>query len=331
MKKIKFLSIAVMTAFMALGLSSCEKENFRSEYDVDVEAPIIPDASPAVVSINPNVIAFINGSAKNVTNDEATTVTYTLPTAGEDGTIEEQTVKIDVTYIAEVEAYGTTLTKEVTATETVKVPALGKGMCCVLTPTIVLSVQTEEDAPSAPQAGNTTQLKAEEKNVTIKNETQYFYTDVNGEYEYKTGTEVDRENINWLEPSFKYDPEINGMIDAFDKVVMEKNKVENIVVMANSQTIIKVETTRTSTEYTIKKKVTLGRAADSVEIEVVKFNVTKYESTIDNHKAGPKSDENPDGYDVDINLKGEEHGHGHGHGSGHGNSDNAGGGIIWGE
>ena len=316
-----------MVAFMALGLSSCEKENFRSEFDVEVDAPVIPDAAPAVVSINPNVLAFINGSAKNVTNDAE--ITYTLPTAGKDGTIAAQQVTINVKYTAEVEVYGEKLTKEVTATETVNVPALGKGMCCVLNPTIVLSVQTNVESVS-PSKGQTTELTPEPKNVTIKNETQYFYTDVNGEYEYKSGTEV--ENINWIEDSFKYDNEINATINEFNKIEMKKKKVENIVVMAQSQTIIKAEVFKRSTEYVIKKNISLGRTTtDSMELEIVKFNVVEYYGIQDNSNAGAKSDENPNGYDVNINIQGVGHGHGHGHGSGHGNSSNAGGGLVWGE
>ena len=331
MKKIKFLSIATMVAFMALGLSSCEKENFRTEYDVDIEAPVIPDAAPAVVSINPNVLAFINGNAKNVTNEAEITFT-TLPTAGEDGTIAAQQVTINVKYTAEVEVYGETLTKEVTATEIVNVPALGKGMCCVLTPTIVLSLQTETGVPSLGD-GTETPLPAEPKNITIKNKTQYFYTDVNGEYEYKTGTEVDRKSINWIKPSFRYDTEINEMINDFDNIVMAKKKVENIIVMAQSQTIIKVETSRVSTTYTIKKNVSLGRSTnDTAEVEIVTFDVITYTSTTDNSAAGRyDSETNPNGYKVDIHLEGETHGHGHGHGNGHGDSSNSGGGIVWGE
>ena len=42
MKKIKFLSIATMVAFMTLGLSSCEKENFTVESpEIDVMNEII--------------------------------------------------------------------------------------------------------------------------------------------------------------------------------------------------------------------------------------------------------------------------------------------------
>lgn len=325
MKKINFLSCAILAAAFTLGLSSCEKEDFRNDYDVDIE---VPEASNAVVSISPSVIAFVNGSAKNVTNEA--NIQFTTPTAGADGTISATSVKITVKYTAIVEVYGETLSKEITAEETVNVPALGKGMCCILTPTIVLSVQTEIGSAS-PVKGTETELAPEINDISIKNETQYYYTDVNGEYEYKTGTEVDRESIEWIEKSYQNDAEINAMINAFDNIKMEKQKVSGIVVMAQSQTIIEVETLITSTEYTLKKTVSLSRAAESAEIDIVKFNVIGYIGTTDNSQAGPKSDENPNGYDVNINLEGEEHGHGHGHGNGHGDSSNAGGGIVWGE
>ena len=313
-----------MVALMTLGLSSCEKENFS----MDIE---IPQASPAVVSISPNVVAFIDGSAQNVTN-EATISYDNLPVADEKtGKISAATVTINVSYTATVEVYGEQLTKTVTATETVNVPTLDKGMSCTLTPTIFLSIQTKTDSPSATK-GAETNLQPEEQDITIKNTTQYFYTDVNGEYQYKTGTEVERKSIHWLEPSFEHDYEINQMINGYDKIIMETKKVENIRVMAQSQTIIKATTQIVSTKYTIKKEISLSRAtSESAEIEIVEFTVLEYTSTEDNSKAGPKSEDNPNGYDVNINLKGEEHGHGHGHGNGHGNSANAGGGIIWGE
>lgn len=328
MKSIKFLSYVAVAAFMVMGLASCEKEDFRNDLDVDIEAPEIPEASAAVVSINPSVIAFINGSAKNVTNEA--TISFNTPTAGSDGTIAATNVTITVKYTATVEVYGETLSKEVTAEETVKVPALGKGMCCVLTPTIVLSVQTNTAAAGV-NKGTETELEPEVSSVSIKNETNYYYLDVNGEYEYKTGTEVERESIEWLVDEYKYDTEINDMINAFDNLGTAKKKVEDIVVMAQSQTIIEVETLVTSTEYTIKKEISLSRATDSVEIDIVKFNVKAYVGTTDNASAGPKSEDNPNGYDVNINLEGVGHGHGAGHGNGHGDSSNAGGGIVWGE
>ena len=197
MKKINFLSCAILAAAFTLGLSSCEKEDFRNDYDVDIE---VPEASNAVVSISPSVIAFVNGSAKNVTNEAD--IQFEKPTAGVDGTIAETKVVITVNYTATVEVYGETLSKKITAVETVTVPALGKGMCCILTPTIILSVQTEIGSAS-PVKGTETELAPEINDISIKNETQYYYTDVNGEYEYKTGTEVDRESIEWIEKSYQ--------------------------------------------------------------------------------------------------------------------------------
>ena len=112
---------------------------------------------------------------------------------------------------------------------------------------------------------------------------------------------------------------------------MKKQPVKDIKVMAQSQTIIKAEILKRSTEYVIKKNISLGRATtDTMELEIVKFNVVEYYGIQDNSKA-PKSDENPNGYDVNIHIQGVGHGHGHGHGSGHGNSSNAGGGLVWGE
>ena len=323
MKKIKFLSFATMVALMTLGLSSCEKENFS----MDIE---IPQASPAVVSISPNVIALIDGIATNVTYDDATTIDCPLPVADEKtGEIPATDVTISVSYEAEVKVEnGETLTTTLTAEEIVKVPALGRGMSCTLTPTIFLSIQTKEDVAKFEKGTENT--KIDTKNVIIRNITQYFYTDVNGEYECKAGTEVERNTINWLQKSYENDYEINNIINHFDQPRTETKKVENIVVYAQSQTIIKVNTEVVTTEYTIKKKVALARAEET-EIEIVKFNVIEYRNTTDNHAAGPKTENPENGYDVDINLNGVGHGHGHGTGHGHGNSANAGGGIIWGE
>lgn len=311
-----------MVALMTLGLSSCEKENFS----MDIE---IPQASPAVVSISPNVIALIDGIATNVTYDEDTKIDCPLPEADKEGKIAETTVTIKVRYTAEVKVEnGETLTTTLTAEEIVKVPALGRGMSCTLTPTIFLSIQTKEDVAKFEKGTENT--KIDTKNVIIRNITQYFYTDVNGEYECKAGTEVERNTINWLQKSYENDYEINNIINRFDQPRTETKKVENIVVYAQSQTIIKVNTEVVTTEYTIKKKVALARAEET-EIEIVKFNVIEYRNTTDNHAAGPKTENPENGYDVDINLNGVGHGHGHGTGHGHGNSANAGGGIIWGE
>ena len=41
MNKFKFLSCAVMAAFFAMGITSCEKENFSP--NVDIEVPEFPE------------------------------------------------------------------------------------------------------------------------------------------------------------------------------------------------------------------------------------------------------------------------------------------------
>ena len=79
MKKIKFLSCAFLAAIMALGFTSCEKENFNTQTDVDIDVPVInipgvvlpPSYQPgdAVLSIQPTVIANINGLSTTVTNE----------------------------------------------------------------------------------------------------------------------------------------------------------------------------------------------------------------------------------------------------------------------
>ena len=80
MNKLKFLGSAVMAAFMAFNLASCEKESFTTETDVTVTPPTItipginlediPQYQPgnAVVAIQPTVNALINGIVTDVTS-----------------------------------------------------------------------------------------------------------------------------------------------------------------------------------------------------------------------------------------------------------------------
>ena len=81
MNKIKFLSSAVMAAFFALGLTSCEKEDFKTDVDINVPEVEVPDVElpegykpgDAVLTIQPTVIAVIDGEIKNVTNESKIT------------------------------------------------------------------------------------------------------------------------------------------------------------------------------------------------------------------------------------------------------------------
>ena len=138
MKKIKFLSCAFMAAIMALGFTSCEKESFINGGNTSIVIPT-PEAEPAVVVINPSVIGFINGVPTDITKDAK--IEFNTPKAGADGTIQGQNITIKVTYTATVEG----ATKEIVTEKVVTIPTLGKGMCCTITPTIHVIVNTTSD------------------------------------------------------------------------------------------------------------------------------------------------------------------------------------------
>ena len=323
MRKIKFLGCAILATLMSLSFTSCEKENDNVGGDIEIE---IPQAADAVVVINPSVIAFINGVPADIT--EEATISFTTPKAGADGTIPAQDVTIKVSYNATVDG----ATKEVVTERVVSIPELGKGMCCTITPTIYVIVNTTSDIMEPKQTG-TVEKEAIPGKITIENKTDYYWTDKDVEYSYKVGTEVDENSITWLREEYKGNQEVLGLIEGFNNSKVETKKIEDIWVYAQSLTVIKVESVIETTEYTIQKTVTFSRSSEEVTYDIVKFNVKEYISTTDNAQAGPKDEGNPHGYDTNINLAGAGHGHGHGHGNGHGHADNsnAGGGIVWGE
>ena len=307
MKKNKFLSIAVMAAFMALGLSSCEKENFRYE-NINVEI----NAAPAKVEFQPTVILVMNGVATNVTN-EIEPEYSSLPTAGEDGTIAAQDVTVTVSHTVTDAEYGISTT--LTESETVSIPALNRGQIYTATPTIILNAQTTTSIEKVEGTESTHTIPSE--TIALKNKSNFYYTDAKATYTYKTGNEVLQESINWLETSYQNDPEVMALIDAYNKFEEGTETVENVTVYAKSQTIITVTFEATKTKYTINKKVVLGDTTK--DIPVVEFEVIAYGSH------APYWGEDS----ANIHLDGIEHGHGHGHGHGHSHAgnDNAGGGI----
>ena len=328
MKKIKFLSCAFMAAIMALGFTSCEKENFINGGGTSIVIPT-PEAEPAVVVINPSVIGFINGIPTNITSDSK--IEFNTPKAGTDGTIQGQDITIKVTYTATVEG----VTKDIVTEKVVTIPTLSKGMCCTITPTIYLIVNTSSEFGKTEEFVKTDVINGK---LSFVNASDYYYTDWNGEYEYLTGEEVLTETITWTKEgeAYKNDPTVLAMINVHNNVKKEVKKVDNIWVYAQSQTILHVETLAEITEYMIQKEVTFSRSSEEpATVDLVSFQVRNYISTTDNASAGPKSETNPNGYDVNINLNGIGHGHGNGHGHGHGGhghgNDNAGGGIVWGE
>lgn len=307
MKKNKFLSIAVMAAFMALGLSSCEKEDFRYE-NINVEI----NAAPAEVVFKPNVIVVVNGTVKNVT-DEVTPAYSNEPTAGEDGTIAAQDVTITVSYTVSDDEFGISTT--LSESQTVSIPEVKRGQIYTATPTIILNAQTEtsySQVPGTEEAYDALPTKT----ISIKNFRDFYYTDVEAKYPYKTGSEVLEESINWLDPKYQDDLEIMAIINAFNNAEEKEEPLPNVTVYAQSQTIITITYEAVKTKYTISKKGKLGE--DSQEIQVVEFEVISYT----NHTPS---------YQLDIHLGGVDHGHGHGHGHGHDSSANAGGGIVIGD
>ena len=200
MKKIKFLSCIAMAAFMAIGFTSCEKENFNTDTNVTVTPPTInipglPESykpGDAVVSIQPSVNALINGEISNVT--AAATIKFgdvekkNYVITGQ--TINAQDITISVSYTAKVDGFE----KVLEATEVVSIPALEAGMVAIITPTIWLSINAE--GYTFAKAGEDEE-SAIAKNYVITNATDYWYSDCTAELIYiKEGDYVTKSAIS---------------------------------------------------------------------------------------------------------------------------------------
>ena len=208
MNKFKFLSSAVMAAFFAFGLASCEKENFSTKTEVDVNTPTINipgvdlggeyKPGDAVISIQPTVWAILDGELQNVTaastltfNDEAMK-TYTKTSA--DG-FAAMTVKVVATYVATLGEEEKTLTAETT----VEVPALTAGQVAIFTPTLVVSAKSPEqggDQPGGDEPGGD-QPGGDEPSVVVPgvDGTDYiYYLGEKTEYTKNTTGYVDIKN-----------------------------------------------------------------------------------------------------------------------------------------
>lgn len=324
MNKIKLFGCALMGAFMAFNLASCEKENFSTSTDVTVTPPTInipgvemPDTyqpGDAVVSIQPIVNALINGSISNVT--ESATIKIGGKTTKYDvitgKTITEQDITISVSYTAVVDGFE----KVLEATETVHVPAMEAGMVAIITPTIWLSVNTK--------GYNTveTDEKTEEGKKTplsFKNETNWYFPNGVAEIQYiAAGSYVT--NLKYA-TGYENDSEVKEEVEKIIKGMSQKYTYATMPVpaqfYAQSQTIIPVSQSKTITEYEIKKTIEWSRSIE--EKVVATFTVETYEELIVYTKE----------IKTNVNLKGEEYGHGHGIGHGHGHGDfNAGGSIV---
>ena len=324
MNKIKLFGCALMGAFMAFNLASCEKENFSTKTDVTVTTPSItipgitlPEGykpGDAVVSIQPTVNALINGIIENVTA-EATIKFNGVEKPYEvlhGQTITEQTITISVSYKAVVDGVENVLE----ATETINIPQMEAGMVAIITPTIWLSANTDIYYFNQSTEGTPETVK---KNIPIENPEYVWYSDQVAKIEFAKGSRV--ENLEFAE-GYENDSKVKAEIEKITKgMSQELNtyilEVGNITVLANSQTIIRISQVKTTTKYEILEglKWNTSRAVGDV---VATFDVVTY------------SEGNIDEIVTDIHIKGEGHGHaGHGHGHGHSDGNlNAGGSIV---
>lgn len=346
MNKFKFLSSAVMAAFFALGLASCEKEDFKTDVNTDVNAPTLnipgvdlPESykpGDAVVSIQPTVWAVINGEVQNVT--ALTTIkfngvemdSYTKTSATG---FAAMTVKVAATYEATVGEEKKTLSAETT----IEVPALTAGQVAIFTPTLVMSAKFDEpgdepggDEPGGDEPGGdepepnytytfnsssvTTSTKTLEGSFDIKNESPYYYYFSQGVFQ-----NAPKQRVKWTTES-GHEEGIASIRDLYKEIYKDSN--EDVIIGAplfyvysNSITRIFVTVTETTNTYNIEYT-TESRAADKIAgtLTVKDYSYihkdTKY-----------------------FEMNGISHGHGHGHGDGHGHDhghggSNAGGGII---
>ena len=323
MKKTKFLSCAVMAAFMALGLSSCEKENFvveAPEVDVDVPQITIPGINipegykpgDALISIQPSVLALINGEAKTVTDETTFTFngekefTYTVK---EDGSIDKMDVKVVATYVANVKGFEKTLTAETT----VKIPNLAAGQVAIMYPTLMVSVDGEVDFTYDSSTTPGTVVKEAKE---IKNMTDYCYERLDGEVSVKVGYKLIDSKI---EDAYKENETVKSIIDSYDNTWEERHPITVEHLYAQTMARVPYTVTVETIEGEIYEKIDWSRSENQKLAATFKAE----------YRSGVIFDLPNTEYN--LNLDGNGHGHGHGHGHGDGDSSNAGGGIIWGE
>ena len=356
MNKLKFLSSAVMAVFFAFGLTSCEKEDFNTKVDTDVDIPSIeipgvtlPDSykpGDAVISIQPTVWALIDGNLQNATaastltfNDEAMK-TYTKTSA--DG-FAAMTVKVVATYVATLGEEEKTLTAETT----VEVPALTAGQVAIFTPTLVVSAKSPEqggDQPGGDQPGGDEpggdepggdepggdepggipnyELNTNAVSSTTK-ELEGSFDIVNKSpyyYYYSQGVfeNAPKQRVAW-KANAGHEEGVASVENKWKDVYY--NNYSNEIIGAPlfyvySQSITRIYVTVTEKTETYNVEYTISRAADGV---AGTLTVKSYSYIYKDTKYLEL-----DGY---SHGHGAGHGHGHGHDHGHGGS-NAGGGIV---
>lgn len=305
----------------------------RAQSDVDI--PELPEGykpGDAVISIQPEVLALINGELKNVTSEADVTFngaekfTYTV---NEDKGTSEMSVKIDASYATTIDGEAMTLT----ATTTITIPALSAGQVAIFMPQLIVSYNSEEtpggDTPGGDTPGGDTPvpslifspqelpLESKEVHFDYKNSSNYYYDDYEFKAKYEWGSTLESKEIYATKYSAEVDSYIAGKVHTFEKEITLGKQL----MYANSITCVEVEITYKKTKYTCQEfeSSVYSRANGAIVAEFIIKEADAYKilrSTsinINGHGHGSSS---------------HSHGHGNGHGHGHG-ADNAGGGIVW--
>ena len=360
-----------MAAFFVLGMTSCEKEDFNTKTDVDVNAPVvnipgvtIPEGykpGDAVVSIQPSVIAVINGDVINVT--EEATITYNEKekleyTLEADRSIKEFAVNIVASYETEVNDSVFTLT----AQKVVNVPTLSAGQVAIFTPTMVMSLNfnIEGDQPGGDQPGGD-QPGGDQPGGDEPGGDQPGGDEPGGD---EPGGDEPKEELvslgffmnntndvkfNDFKLTFEnvtdyYYTGVTGTSEkempkgGFVSDVKIEDEYKNHAYIATLENIIKGLNQGKMEKIVIENMTLMAKSLTvypicQIENEasynvVEKFDIVTRAQTSKNVASFKVTDYSyiigtPE---TNINLNG--HGHGHGHGNGHGNISNAGGGII---
>ena len=273
---------ALAVVALATTLTSCEKEEFNVN--------VTPTNAQAVIS--PIVLAIEDGVTTDVTG-QATIAPAELTFTG-NPTLAAKSVDVTASY------------NGLSATVTVKVPALQAGQFATLTPTIILQ---EEDAETKIVAESTKLEPVTDPKVKTWDNYELYWFDIPSfPYVVKEGAKVGAKKINTTDLIERAAIEsfFNTLENTYEEttVTTPENKYK---VYANSRTTASITYTVVTTEYkVVKKAVTKAETEPLASIEVDDYTTSTL-FVLENQ---------------DIPGHGHSHGHGHGHGEG-----NAGGGV----
>ena len=218
-------------------------------------------------------------------------------------------IVVNFSYIVEKAEEGVDVTASyngLSATVTVKVPALQAGQFATLTPTIILQ---EEDAETKIVAESTKLEPVTDPKVKTWDNYELYWFDIPSfPYVVKEGAKVGAKKINTTDLIERAAIEsfFNTLENTYEEttVTTPENKYK---VYANSRTTASITYTVVTTEYkVVKKAVTKAETEPLASIEVDDYTTSTL-FVLENQ---------------DIPGHGHSHGHGHGHGEG-----NAGGGV----